>query len=157
MKKSERLNLIKQIVLNHAVETQHELLRRLEAYGVTLTQATISRYMNEIGIIKVPSAKGRYIYGLSNENDPIFTTAVAKPIKTSILSISDKLLGLEQFININVIPGNSQLIKTFIMSHCQEHIFSLTADDNSLLLIAKSEADADHIRQSMIAMLEKKD
>lgn len=153
MKKSERLNLIKQIVLNHAVETQHELLRRLEAYGVTLTQATISRDMNEIGIIKVPSAKGRYIYGLSNENDPIFT----KPIKTSILSISDKLLGLEQFININVIPGNSQLIKTFIMSHCQEHIFSLTADDNSLLLIAKSEADADHIRQSMIAMLEKKD
>lgn len=82
---------------------------------------------------------------------------MAKPIKTSILSISDKLLGLEQFININVIPGNSQLIKTFIMSHCQEHIFSLTADDNSLLLIAKSEADADHIRQSMIAMLEKKD
>lgn len=157
MKKSERLNLIKQIVLNHAVETQHELLRRLEAYGVTLTQATISRDMNENGIIKVPSAKGRYIYGLSNENDPIFTTAVAKPIKTSILSISDKLLGLEQFININVIPGNSQLIKTFIMSHCQEHIFSLTADDNSLLLIAKSEADADHIRQSMIAMLEKKD
>lgn len=43
------------------------------------------------------------------------------------------------------------------MSHYQEHIFSLTADDNSLLLIAKSEADADHIRQSMIAMLEKKD
>ncbi len=59
MKKSELLNLIKQIVLNHAVETQHELLRRLEAYGVTLTQATISRDMNETGIIKVPSAKGR--------------------------------------------------------------------------------------------------
>ena len=55
MKKSERLELIKKIVAENAVETQHDLLKLLEAEGLTLTQATISRDMNEIGIIKVPS------------------------------------------------------------------------------------------------------
>ena len=42
-------------------------LKLLEAEGLTLTQATISRDMNEIGIIKVPSVDGPYIYGLSKD------------------------------------------------------------------------------------------
>lgn len=67
MKKSERLELIKRIVAENAVETQHDLLKLLEAEGLTLTQATVSRDMNEIGIIKVPSPEGPYIYGLSKD------------------------------------------------------------------------------------------
>ncbi|VUX18135.1 Arginine repressor [Streptococcus pasteurianus] len=43
MKKSERLELIKRIVAENAVETQHDLLKLLEAEGLTLTQATVSR------------------------------------------------------------------------------------------------------------------
>ena len=37
MKKSERLELIKKIVAENAVETQHDLLKLLEAEGLTLT------------------------------------------------------------------------------------------------------------------------
>lgn len=65
MKKSERLELIKKIVSENAIETQHDLLKLLEERGLTLTQATVSRDMNEIGIIKVPSSEGPYIYGFS--------------------------------------------------------------------------------------------
>lgn len=68
MKKSERLDLIKKMVLSHEIETQHELLKLLADYGLELTQATISRDMNEIGIVKIPSGTGRYVYGLSQDS-----------------------------------------------------------------------------------------
>ena len=54
MKKSERLELIKKMVSENAIETQHDLLKLLEERGLTLTQATVSRDRNESGIIKVP-------------------------------------------------------------------------------------------------------
>ena len=80
MKKSERLELIKKIVAENAVETQHDLLKLLEAEGLTLTQATVSRDMNEIGIIKVPSPEGPYIYGLSKDKTKKVSTQRCKLI-----------------------------------------------------------------------------
>ena len=67
MKKRERLELIKKIVLENEIETQKELVKLLKNEGLQATQATISRDINEVGIIKVPASNGRYIYGLSKE------------------------------------------------------------------------------------------
>ena len=52
MKKKERLEVIKELVTTEAIESQQELLDLLDERGMHLTQATISRDMNEIGIIK---------------------------------------------------------------------------------------------------------
>ena len=114
MKKSERLELIKRIVAENAVETQHDLLKLLEAEGLTLTQATVSRDMNEIGIIKVPSPEGPYIYGLSKDKTKK-VGQVSVPIKSTVLAISEETAGLENMINLDVNPGNSRLIKRFLL------------------------------------------
>ncbi|HEL0621649.1 TPA: ArgR family transcriptional regulator [Streptococcus equi subsp. zooepidemicus] len=148
MKKSERLDLIKKMVLSHEIETQHDLLKLLADYGLELTQATISRDMNEIGIVKIPSGTGRYIYGLSQDSGKRVVQRPAS-IKKTILEMSEKIAGLEQHIHLNVVPGNSKLIKRYLMTDFSGQLFSLIADDDSLLLIAKSEADADHIRQEL--------
>ena len=98
MKKSERLELIKKMVSENAIETQHDLLKLLEERGLTLTQATVSRDMNEIGIIKVPSSEGPYIYGFSiDKAQKVGQPSV--PIKSTVLSISEetRFRGLPQF------------------------------------------------------------
>ncbi|MBF7094616.1 ArgR family transcriptional regulator [Streptococcus sp. HF-1907] len=149
MKKTERLELIREIVLEQEVGTQHDLLKKLEEHGLKLTQATISRDMNEVGIVKIPTQDGRYVYGLSKENkQPIAPRP--KPIKTSILQLSPVTGGIEHMIHIDVIPGNSRLVKKFLLKEWGSHIFSLIADDDSLLLIAKSPADADFVREAII-------
>ncbi|MGT2934291.1 arginine repressor [Streptococcus castoreus] len=148
MKKNKRLELIKKMVLTHAVETQHDLLKLLNEHGLELTQATISRDMNEIGIVKIPSGSGRYVYGLSQDSGKKVIQG-PRSIKSTILGISDKTEGLEQHIYLKVVPGNSKLIKRYLLTDFSEAIFSLIADDDSLLLIAKSEADASLIRQEV--------
>ena len=141
MKKSERLELIKKIVAENAVETQHDLLKLLEAEGLTLTQATISRDMNEIGIIKVPSVDGPYIYGLSKDKTKK-VGQISVPIKSTILAVSEETEGLENMINLDVIPGNSRLIKRFLLEDFKDSLFSVIADDDSLLVVAKTAEDA---------------
>ena len=148
MKKSERLELIKKIVAKNAVETQNDLLKLLEVEGLNLTQATVSRDMNEIGIIKVPSPEGSYIYGLSKEGSKK-SMLISVPIKSTILAISDKTLGLENMIHLDVVPGNSRLIKRYLLEDFKEGIFSVIADDDSLLVVAKSSAEALVIRQKV--------
>jgi transcriptional regulator of arginine metabolism len=148
MKKSERLELIKKIGAENAIETQHDLLKLLEAEGLTLTQATISRDMNEIGIIKVPSVDGPYIYGLSKDKTKK-VGQVSVPIKSTVLAVSEETAGLENMINLDVIPGNSRLIKRFLLEDFKDSLFSVIADDDSLLVVAKTAEDAAAIRQEV--------
>ncbi|WEM59182.1 ArgR family transcriptional regulator [Streptococcus parauberis] len=148
MKKNERLDLIKRMVLANEIETQHDLLALLRNEGLELTQATISRDMNEIGIVK-PSAKGRYIYGLSQDSGKkIFQRPTS--IKSNILSISEKRSDLKCHLFLKVIPGNAMVIKKYLVKDFADSIFSVIADDDSILLIANTEIDADHIRQQVL-------
>ncbi len=149
MKKNERLDLIKRMVLANEIETQHDLLALLRNEGLELTQATISRDMNEIGIVKIPSAKGRYIYGLSQDSGKkIFQRPTS--IKSNILSISEKRSDLKCHLFLKVIPGNAMVIKKYLVKDFADSIFSVIADDDSILLIANNEIDADHIRQQVL-------
>lgn len=149
MKKSERLELIKKMVTENAVETQHDLLKLLEEEGLRLTQATVSRDMNEIGIIKIPSSEGPYIYGLSKDK-PKTVSQVSVPIKSTIIAISEETAGLENMINLDVVPGNSRLIKRFLLEDFKGMIFSVLADDDSLLVVAKTAEGATAIRQEVL-------
>lgn len=155
MKKSERLTLIKKIVVENAIETQHELLELLKKEGLVLTQATISRDMNEIGIVKIPSSEGPYIYGLSKDK----TRKIGQmpvPIKSTVLTISEEIAGLENMISLEVLPGNSRLIKRFLLKDFKEVIFSIIADDDSLLVIAKTAKGAKIIRQEVLKWMKER-
>lgn len=148
MKKRERLALIKELVTSQEIDTQQELLRLLQERGLQLTQATVSRDMNELGITKVPSQAGHYSYGLPKPKPVIPETSPA-PAKASILFVSAQEEGLASFLNIAVVPGSSLLVKRYLLETFPDQIFSLIADDDSLLLLAKSSHQAEEIRQTI--------
>ena len=147
MKKNERLALIKMLVLENEISTQHDLLKMLEAEGLTLTQATISRDMNEIGIVKVPSPSGRYVYDIKKETKKVSTQP--RPIKSTVLAISEPVVGLENMLHLDVIPGNTRLIKKFIIEDFKDDIFSVISDDDSLLVVTKTAEGAEAVRNEV--------
>ena len=77
MKKKDRLELIRKIVQENKITTQEELVRLLQAEGLKATQATVSRDINEIGITKVPTEDGSYIYGFSTAPRRVGRSSVA--------------------------------------------------------------------------------
>lgn len=63
-KKVNRLQAIKEIIINTRVGSQEELLQLLSANGYNLTQATLSRDLKQLKIAKVPGNDGGYVYVL---------------------------------------------------------------------------------------------
>ena len=62
--KGQRHVKIREIITNHEIETQDELVEALRAAGFHVTQATVSRDIKELHLIKVPLDDGRYKYSM---------------------------------------------------------------------------------------------
>ena len=65
--KSVRHIKIREIISNEQIETQDELVKRLNEYDLNVTQATVSRDIKELQLIKVPAPSGQYVYSLPND------------------------------------------------------------------------------------------
>ena len=63
--KRYRYNKIKEIVQSRSIETQEELAAALLKEGIEVTQATVSRDIKELMLIKIPTGDGHYRYALS--------------------------------------------------------------------------------------------
>ena len=60
--KNERQTQLLQIISEESIETQEQLLERLQARGIKSTQATISRDIKQLHLVKEPTGHGRYRY-----------------------------------------------------------------------------------------------
>jgi transcriptional regulator of arginine metabolism len=63
--KSERQNKILEIISGNLIETQEDLLRKLREAGVKTTQATVSRDIKELHLVKEQTGQGQYRYSVS--------------------------------------------------------------------------------------------
>ncbi len=66
-KKSVRHIKIREIISNEQIETQDELVKRLNNYDLNVTQATVSRDIKELQLIKVPIPSVNMFYHLPND------------------------------------------------------------------------------------------
>ncbi|MEQ9764383.1 arginine repressor [Streptococcus jiangjianxini] len=156
MRKNERLELIRKIVTEQEIETQQELVTILESKGVTATQATVSRDINSIGIIKVKGNRGGYVYGLSNEAAKRYMSPLQRAAEENILTVTLGQSEIADMINIVVVPGSTKYLKRLILEDYADQIFSLIGDDDSLLLIATTEENARELAGTFRSWIRKK-
>ena len=64
MNKGQRHIKIREIIANNDIETQDDLVDELKKAGYNVTQATISRDIKELHLVKVPLMDGKYKYSL---------------------------------------------------------------------------------------------
>ena len=71
--KRYRIMKIKEIIQNQVIETQEELAEALKKEGIAVTQATVSRDIKDLMLIKIPYKNGHYRYALSNEKQSVMS------------------------------------------------------------------------------------
>lgn len=138
MNKKERLQVIKDLVVRYPIDTQEEIVERLKEMGVHATQATVSRDIKELGIIKVPAPEKGYIYGLSK-------SGLSKVQSRNVLSLAS----MDKMMNINLVPGSTAVVKRQILEQFEELIFSIIVDDDSILIIVKDEANLPRLEETI--------
>lgn len=85
--KEKRHRAILKIIAEHNVDTQEELSARLKEVGFHVTQATVSRDIKELHLIKVQAEKGVYKYAVNEFSTVVNTERLLRIFKETVTSI----------------------------------------------------------------------
>ncbi len=99
MKYSRHAKIL-ELIENNEIETQEDLANSLRQSGFNVTQATVSRDIKELRLIKVLTREGKYKYATIKQQESVVTDRFMKLFKDSVLSIDH--------------AGNMIIIKTLI-------------------------------------------
>lgn len=125
--KLKRQNRVKEILNDHLIANQEDLLEILKNEGVYVTQATLSRDFAELGVVRTITERGvRYILD-SNESGK----QIAKLIGFEILGIDYN----EALIVIRTLAGRAQGVAHYIDRMNREEIIGTVGGDDTVLII----------------------
>lgn len=129
-----RQNKILELISTTVVETQEQLCQLLKDSGYDVTQATVSRDIKELQLIKTLSADGKYQYSQLKGNGFI-TERFVKIFRETITKITPA----SNLIVVNTLSGCASAAGEAIDSVDFPHIVGSIAGDNTLLLVIDKE------------------
>ena len=127
-----RQNKIIDIISNNEVDTQEKLAALLRENGFEVTQATISRDIKELQLVKTLSSTGKYKYSLSNSKDLPVSDRFVKIFRQTVTSVDHS----GNIIIIKTLSGCANAAGEAVDTSNIPHIKGSLAGDNTLLLIA---------------------
>lgn len=142
MRKADRHVLIKQLVTNHTIRTQEELLHLLENQGVTATQATISRDIRDLQIVKSPDGNGQSKFELFQENNSQTNKSEKQRLILMTQDVVTKIDRVQFMTIINTIPDNAPILAAAIDEVSMEEKVCSLAGFDTIVIISRTEEDA---------------
>ena len=141
MKKStiQRQRLIADFIDSESVSSQNQLKGLLKKNNIQITQATLSRDLNELGAIKKRLKNGRLIYVLPKNQDNNAQVKIAKK------ALEDFVLDVEPVSNqvvVKTTTAAAQVIAESIDNLYIDNIVASIAGDNVVLIISTDESKA---------------
>ena len=138
--KYKRQSRIIKIVKSMPVHTHEELIEILKHDGFKITQATVSRDIKELGLIKVPASDGSSVYSVP-EKSPDTSTARIDMVADSVKKVTAAL----HTIVINTYPGMASAVAAALDSVMKDDIIGSIAGDDTVLVITDSPETASDI------------
>lgn len=149
MTKGQRHLKIREIITNQEIDTQDELVTLLKSAGFNVTQATVSRDIKELHLVKVPMHDGRYKYSLPADNRFNPLQKLKRALVDSFISIDDT----DNLIVLKTLPGNANAVGALIDSLEWEEIMGTICGDDTILIICKNKKDSQNISKRVLNML----
>lgn len=131
--KARRHFAIREIISNQRIATQEELCEALKHNGFDVTQATVSRDIKELQLIKIPDQDG-YLYALP-EN-----TGIKSSMERMKRVLQDSVINIDFSQNIIVfktLPGAAQSVASVIDLAQNPNIIGTVGGDDTVFLVIK--------------------
>ncbi len=137
--KNVRQTAILSIIEQYDIETQEELASRLRKMGIDVTQATVSRDIKELRLLKVLSASGGYKYATADKAEHGLSDRFVRMFRDSVLSINFA----NNIIVIKTLSGSANVAAEAIDSMRLPQILGTMAGDNTILVVVRNEEEAE--------------
>ncbi|UBH12264.1 transcriptional regulator AhrC/ArgR [Macrococcus armenti] len=147
--KTMRQIKIREIISNQQIETQEDLVEKLNQYNLNVTQATISRDIKELQLIKVPTKEGKYVYSLPRDRKYHPIDKLGRYLMDSFV----KLDGTDNLLVLKTLPGNAQSIGAIIDQLEWDEVIGTICGDDTCLLICRDKNAAEAVTERIFNML----
>lgn len=135
--KTVRQVAIIDIIEKMHIETQEELAEALRQRGIKVTQATVSRDIKELRLLKVLTPMGTYKYATADKAENGLSDRFIRMLAESLLSVSAS----ENLIVAKTLNGSANVAAEALDSLHWPEILGSIAGDNTILLIIRSRED----------------
>ncbi|MBB6730511.1 transcriptional regulator AhrC/ArgR [Cohnella zeiphila] len=132
--KGQRQRKIRELIGSGEIETQEDLVEALRSEGVNVTQATVSRDIKEMQLIKVPLEDGRYKYSMPQ--DQRYNPALK--LKRALVDHFVQAEAADNLVVVKCLPGTANTIAALIDGMDWPEIMGSISGDDTTLLICRS-------------------
>lgn len=126
---------ILEIIEDNIIETQEELAEMLKKSGINVTQATVSRDIKELRLIKVLTEDGRYKYAAMKEQDSMLNERLYKVFAETVLSLDYA----GNMIVIKTFSGAANAAAEALDAFDIKEVVGTVAGDNTIFVLVRNE------------------
>ena len=139
--KYNRQARILELIESNVIETQEELAEKLKELGVDVTQATVSRDIKELRLIKVMTEDGRYKYATISQSEGSISNRLLNIFSEAFVS-SDYA---NNIVVVKSLPGMAQAVAEAIDSLKWPEVIGTIAGDNTIMIVCRAEKVAEEL------------
>ena len=139
--KTSRQEEILQIIGNNEIETQEELANQLRARGYRVTQATVSRDIKELRLIKISGKQSTYYYAKPGRHENAVNDRMIRLMSDSTVDID--FAG--QMVVVKTLSGSANVAAEAIDNMNWEEVLGTIAGDNTIFIAVRNENTAAEI------------
>ena len=136
--KNVRQSAILSIIEHQDIETQEELAAALREHGIAVTQATVSRDIKELRLLKVLSGHVGYKYATADKAEHGLTDRFVRMFMDSVVSIRYA----QNIVVLKTLSGSANVAAEAIDSMHWQEILGTMAGDNTILVVVHDETEA---------------
>jgi transcriptional regulator of arginine metabolism len=134
-RKSERQEAILSLISSHSIASQEDLKRLMGERGWSVTQATLSRDLRDLGVMRAPTESGaRYVLPeMVGDDDKLSLDSV-------LPQWFSKIDGVGELIVLHSLPGGAQPIAEAVDSEGWPEVVGTIGGENTVLIVCRSAA-----------------
>ena len=139
--KAKRQALIREIVEAQSIQTQEELAEALRVRGMVVTQATVSRDIREMHLLKVLADDGSYRYATMEKGDTGVSDRLIRMLADSVVEMNFA----NNLIVIRTLPGSAHVAAEAVDNLKWPEVLGTIAGDNTILVIVRSNEEVEAV------------
>jgi transcriptional regulator of arginine metabolism len=155
--KKERMSAIRDIIQSQKISNQEELTKILQQQGFDITQATLSRDLKQMQIVKIADEEGGYSYILPpivSVPDPQFASArIEHHLKPGVTCIERS----DTLVVVRTKPGYAGSVASDIDLFALDEVMGTIAGDDTILVIPRGGYDTEHVVEALSRLLMRRD
>ncbi len=148
--KSKRHAKILEIISSKDIETQEELAEELKESGFDVTQATVSRDIKLLKLIKVLGSEGRYKYVAISPGQSKISDKLASIFAHTVIHVEN----VDKIVVVKTIPGSASVAAEAIDNLGLNEIAGTIAGDNTMFILVRTQEKAEELVLKIRKMIE---